>query len=77
MSAFVRDHSVTGPTVAGKEIGRVETHLNGLDDELSGGLRQSVRSETSVEPNTLAHQPCTKKIEIYLQSTKPCWFRRA
>jgi len=45
-----------GLTVTSKEIGRVETHLDSLDNELSGRLRESVRTKTSVEPNTLENQ---------------------
>jgi hypothetical protein len=39
--------------VASEEIGRVETHFDSLDDELSSGLRQGMRTKTSVEPHTL------------------------
>lgn len=43
-------------TVTRQEIGRVKTHLDGLDDELSSWLRESVGSKTSIEPDTLRHQ---------------------
>jgi hypothetical protein len=47
-------------TVTSEEIGRVKTHLDGLDDKLSSGLGQGVRSETSVEPDTLICQSLPK-----------------
>jgi len=53
MSATFHSSAVKGLTVASKEIGRVQTHLDSLDNKLSGGLRESVRAKTSVEPNTL------------------------
>ena len=66
-----------GLTVTSEEIGRVETHLDSLDNELSGGLRKSVRTKTSVEPNTLGYQHCTSSEGNAVQSTKLCWSRRA
>jgi hypothetical protein len=56
MSAIVHLWAVKGLTVTSKEIGRVKTHLDSLDNELSSGLRESVRTKTSVEPNTLEYQ---------------------
>lgn len=38
--------------MTGEEVGRVQTHLDDLDDELSSRLAQYVRTQTSVEPNT-------------------------
>jgi hypothetical protein len=56
MSAMIHSWTVVGLTVTSKEIGRVKTHLDSLDNKLSGGLRESVRTKTSVEPNTLGNQ---------------------
>lgn len=39
--------------MTGDKVGRVETHLDDLDDEFSSGLRERMRSQSSVEPNTL------------------------
>jgi len=39
--------------MTGDEIGRVQAHLDCLDDEFSSRLREGVRAETSVKPNTL------------------------
>jgi len=63
--------------MTGKEIGRVKTHFDSLDNKLSSGLRQSMRSETSVEPNTLRYQRCLRQGREDLQSTKLYWSRRA
>lgn len=41
------------PTVAGNKVGRVQAHFDCLDNKLSGGLRERVRTQTTVEPNTL------------------------
>lgn len=59
-SAHVRRIRMSRRTVTSEEIGRVKTHLDGLDDKLSSGLGQGVRSETSVEPDTLICQSLPK-----------------
>lgn len=40
-------------TMANNKVGRVQAHFDCLDNELSGGLRKCVRTQTTVEPNTL------------------------
>lgn len=64
--------------MTGQEISRVETHFNSLDNKLSSGLREGVRAESSVEPDTL--QVSTSLVEErkgYIQSTRLGWSRRA
>jgi hypothetical protein len=36
-----------------QEISRIKTHLNNLDDEFSCGLTEDMRSQTTVEPDSL------------------------
>lgn len=38
--------------VTSNKVGSVKTHLDRLDDEFTSGLRERVRAETTVEPNT-------------------------
>lgn len=44
-------------TVASDKVGRVQAHLNRLDDKFSRRLAERVRAETAVEPNT--SPPCS------------------
>lgn len=38
--------------MASDEVGRVQSHFDNLDDELSSGLTKNVRSQATVEPDT-------------------------
>ena len=45
------------------KVGRVQTHFNSLDDKLSSGLRESMSSKSSVEPNT--SPPCSVRLVVF------------
>lgn len=62
--------------MARNEVGRVETHLDDLDNELTSRLAENVCAKTAVEPDTLIVSAASKRSDDS-QSTKPCWFRRA
>ncbi len=40
-----------------EEIGRIETHFDDLDDELSSRLAEDMRTQPSVKPNTSPPSP--------------------